>query len=197
VASCPCSPGNRSLRAGEARAPARAPSRPSRSCRHFARRLADVFARLIAQQMSESWGAVGDREPHRRERQHCRGNGLESLPDGYTAYVCDSAIWASNPHLYAKVPTGRSRFARHQHDLHAADFLTVHPRCGRRLTPSSSLCERNPGKLRTLGGQRLDPSLTTELFKSLAGISMVHVPYGNGGRPALIAASDLNSSVVM
>src|SRR6266567_3112135 len=64
----------------------------------------DVFARLIAQKMSESWGAVVV-----ENRIGANGNIAaemvsKSAPDGYTAYVCDSAIWAINPHLYAKVP---------------------------------------------------------------------------------------------
>src|SRR5947209_18253515 len=64
----------------------------------------DVFARLIAQKMSESWGPVVI-----ENRIGANGNIAaemvsKSVPDGYTAYVCDSAIWAINPHLYAKVP---------------------------------------------------------------------------------------------
>ena len=64
----------------------------------------DVFARLIAQKMSESWGSVVI-----ENRIGANGNIAaemvsKSAPDGYTAYVCDSAIWAINPHLYAKVP---------------------------------------------------------------------------------------------
>src|SRR5678815_3941205 len=61
----------------------------------------DVFGRLIAQKMSEAWGAVVV-----ENRIGANGNIAaemvsKSAPDGYTAYVCDSAIWAINPHLYA------------------------------------------------------------------------------------------------
>src|SRR5712691_295344 len=61
----------------------------------------DVFARLIAQKMSESWGSVVI-----ENRIGANGNIAsemvsKSAPDGYTAYVCDSAIWAINPQLYA------------------------------------------------------------------------------------------------
>src|SRR3977135_630909 len=64
----------------------------------------DVFGRLIAQKMSESWGPVVV-----ENRIGANGNIAaeavsKAAPDGYTAYVCDSAIWAINPHLYAKVP---------------------------------------------------------------------------------------------
>jgi len=53
--------------------------------------------------MSESWGQVVI-ENRIGERNNRRGAGAKSRADGYTAYVCDSAIWAINPHLYAKVP---------------------------------------------------------------------------------------------
>src|SRR5258707_12147793 len=64
----------------------------------------DVFGRLIAQKMSESWGQVVI-----ENRIGANGNiaaemASKSAPDGYTAYVCGSAIWASNLHLYAKMP---------------------------------------------------------------------------------------------
>src|SRR5438046_8852246 len=88
----------------------------------------DVFARLIAQKMSESWGAVVI-----ENRIGANGNIAaeivsKSAPDGYTAYVCDSAIWAINPHLYAKVPyRPLEDFAGITTTSTLPTFLTVHP----------------------------------------------------------------------
>src|SRR5437016_12345167 len=64
----------------------------------------DVFARIIAQKMSESWGTFVV-----ENRIGANGNiaaemVAKSTPDGYTAYFCDSAIWAINQALYTKVP---------------------------------------------------------------------------------------------
>ncbi|HEX9193386.1 MAG TPA: tripartite tricarboxylate transporter substrate-binding protein, partial [Burkholderiales bacterium] len=140
----------------------------------------DVFARLIAQKMSESWGPVVI-----ENRIGANGNIAaemvsKSAPDGYTAYVCDSAIWAINPHLYAKVPyRPLADFAGITTISTLPTFLTVHP-----SVPAATYAEfiayakQNPGKLAyASAGNGSIHHITTELFKSLAGISMVHVPY--------------------
>src|SRR2546430_1802112 len=152
----------------------------------------DVFARLIAQKMSESWGAVVI-----ENRIGANGNIAaemvsKSAPDGYTAYVCDSAIWAINPHLYAKVPyRPLEDFAGISTISTLPTFLTIHP-----SVPATTYAEfiayakKNPGKLAyASAGNGSIHHITTELFKSLAGISMVHVPYKGMGQagPALIA----------
>jgi len=152
----------------------------------------DVFARLIAQKMSESWGAVVI-----ENRIGANGNIAaeivsKSAPDGYTAYVCDSAIWAINPHLYAKVPyRPLEDFAGVSTISTLPTFLTIHP-----SVPATTYAEfiayakNNPGKLAyASAGNGSIHHITTELFKSLAGIEMVHVPYKGTGQagPALIA----------
>jgi tripartite-type tricarboxylate transporter receptor subunit TctC len=152
----------------------------------------DVFARLIAQKMSESWGSVVI-----ENRIGANGNIAaemvsKSAPDGYTAYVCDSAIWAINPHLYAQVPyRPLEDFAGVTTISTLPTFLTVHP-----SVPAATYAEfvayakQNPGKLSyASAGNGSIHHITTELFKSLAGISMVHVPYKGMGQavPALLA----------
>jgi len=152
----------------------------------------DVFARLIAQKMSESWGAVVV-----ENRIGANGNIAaemvsKSAPDGYTAYVCDSAIWAINPQLYAKVPyRPLEDFAGISTISTLPTFLTIHP-----SVPATTYAEfiayakKNPGKLAyASAGNGSIHHITTELFKSLAGIEMVHVPYKGMGQagPALIA----------
>src|SRR5256712_7639701 len=145
----------------------------------------DVFARLIAQKMSESWGAVVV-----ENRIGANGNIAgemvsKSTPDGYTAYVCDSAIWAITPHLYAKVPyRPLEDFAGISTISTLPTFLTVHP-----SVPATTYAEfiayvrQNPGKLAyASAGNGSIHHITTELFKSLAGISMVHVPYKGMGQ---------------
>ncbi len=152
----------------------------------------DVFGRLIAQKMSESWGPVVV-----ENRIGANGNIAaeavsKAAPDGYTAYVCDSAIWAINPHLYAKVPyRPLEDFAGISTISTLPTFLTVHP-----SVPVTTYAEfiayakANPGRLSyASAGNGSIHHITTELFKSLAGISMVHVPYKGMGQavPALLA----------
>jgi tripartite-type tricarboxylate transporter receptor subunit TctC len=140
----------------------------------------DVIARLVAQKMSESWGAVLV-----ENRTGANGNlAAEAVsraaPDGYTAYICDSAIWAINPHLYAKVPYNPlGDFAGVSTLAALPMFLTVHP-----AVPAQTFAEfvgyakKNPGKLSYASpGSGSIHHITTELLKSLAGIDLVHVPY--------------------
>ncbi len=152
----------------------------------------DVFARIIAQKMSESWGTFVV-----ENRIGANGNiaaemVAKSAPDGYTAYFCDSAIWAINPALYTKVPYNPlGDFAGITTVATLPVFLTVHP-----SVPANNYAEfiayakNNPGRLSyASAGNGSIHHITTELFKSLTGIQMVHVPYkGMGqGSQALIS----------
>ena len=153
----------------------------------------DVFARLVAQKLTEAWGVAFVVE----NRTGANGNIAaemvsRSAPDGYTAYFCDSAIWAINPHVYTKVPYNPlGDFAGITTVATLPVFLTVHP-----AVPANTYAEfiayakANPGKLSyASAGIGSIHHITTELFKSLTGIQMVHVPYkGMGqGSQALIA----------
>ena len=152
----------------------------------------DVFARLVAQKLSESLATFVV-----ENRVGANGNiaaelVARSAPDGYTAYFCDSAIWAINPHLYSKVPYNPlGDFAGVTTVATLPVFLTVHP-----SVPANTYAEfiayakSNPGRLSyASAGVGSIHHITTELFKSLTGIQMVHVPYkGMGqGSQALIA----------
>lgn len=153
----------------------------------------DVFARLITAKMSDAWGATFVVE----NKVGANGNiaaemVARSAPDGYTLYFCDSAIWAINPHLYAKVPYNPlGDFAGVGTVATLPTFLTVHP-----SVPATNYAEfiayakANPGKLSyASAGIGSIHHITTELFKSLTGIQMVHVPFkGMGqGSQALVA----------
>src|SRR5256714_3363224 len=153
----------------------------------------DVFPRLVTTKMAEAWGATFVVE----NKIGANGNiaaemVARSAPDGYTAYFCDSAIWAINPHLYAKVPYNPlGDFAGVTTVATLPTFLTVHP-----SVPATNYAEfiayarQNPGKLSyASAGTGSIHHITTELFKSMTGVEMVHVPYkGMGqGNQALIA----------
>src|SRR3989440_7681525 len=153
----------------------------------------DVFARLITAKMTEAWGATFVIE----NKIGANGNiaaemVARSAPDGYTLYFCDSAIWAINPHVYAKVPYNPlGDFAGVSTVATLPTFLTVHP-----SVPATNYAEfiayakANPGKLSyASAGTGSIHHITTELFKSMTGVEMVHVPYkGMGqGSQALIA----------
>jgi tripartite-type tricarboxylate transporter receptor subunit TctC len=147
----------------------------------------DVFGRLIAQKMSENWGQVVV-----ENRPGATGNLAAELvaraaPDGYTVYICDSTIWAINPYLFSRIPydplrdfTGVTTIA----DLPM--FLTVHP-----SLPVSTYDEflahvkANPGRVAySSAGNGSIHQITGELYKTMAGVDLVHVPYKGGGPAA-------------
>jgi tripartite-type tricarboxylate transporter receptor subunit TctC len=156
----------------------------------------DVFARFIAQKMSESWGAVVV-----ENRIGANGNiaaemVARSEPDGYTAYFTDSATWAINPHVYSKVPyKPLGDFAGITTIATLPTFLTVHP-----SVPVNTYAEfidyakKNPTRLSyASAGNGSIHHITTELFKSMTGVQMVHVPYkGMGQGSQALIAGDVN-----
>ena len=109
--------------------------------------------------------------------------GLELLaratPDGYTIGITSNFV-STNPSLYVKLPYDFFRdFAPIIFYLRGVNVLTVSA-----SSPFKSVKElidfakANPGKL-TFGssGVGATPHLTMELFKSMTGTQMAHVPY--------------------
>ena len=156
----------------------------------------DVFARLITAKMAEAWGATFVIE----NKIGANGNiaaemVARSAPDGYTLYFCDSAIWAINPHVYAKVPYNPlGDFAGVSTVATLPTFLTVHPSVpAHNYAEFIAYAKANPGKLSyASAGIGSIHHITTELFKSMTGISMVHVPYkGMGQGSGALVAGDV------
>jgi tripartite-type tricarboxylate transporter receptor subunit TctC len=150
---------------------------------------ADVTARAIGQKLTEAWGqqAIVDNRPG--------GNGVVGMdiaahatPDGHTLVIGTIGPVAVNPSLYSKLPYDSLKdYAPVTRAVSALNVLVVHP-----SVPAKSVKEliahakANPGKV-TYGssGVGFADHLAGELFSSLAGVKMNHVPY-KGGAPAMI-----------
>jgi len=112
----------------------------------------------------------------------------KAAPDGYTMVMATSGQIAINPHMYSKLPFDPFN------DLvpvtlaaHALNVLCVHP-----SVPATSvkaliaLAKSKPGELDyATGGVGASDHISAELFKSMAAVKMVHVPY-KGGAPAMV-----------
>jgi tripartite-type tricarboxylate transporter receptor subunit TctC len=172
-----------------ARAQTSWPARPVRYIVSFAAGGAnDTTARLIAQYLSDNLGQQVFVENH----TGAGGNvgmevALSAPPDGYTiAFVGpNNAISAT---LYQKLPFD---FIRDSVPIAGTVQLT-NVMVVNNNVPVKSLAEfiayakANPGKLNfASGGVGTSPHLSGELFKSMTGINMLHVPY-RGGAPALV-----------
>jgi len=148
----------------------------------------DVLARAAAQKLTESLGqpVVVDNRPG------AGGNiGAElvakSAPDGYTLLMGTVGTHAINPSLYPKMPYDHVRdFAPIILVAGVPNVLVVNP-----SLPVNSVQEliayakANPGKLNfASSGNGTSIHLSAELFKTMAGVQMTHVPY-KGSAPAL------------
>ena len=147
----------------------------------------DIMARLLAQHLGPALGQqiVIDNRP---------GAGgtvgadvvAKAPADGYTMLMGNPSL-VVNPFLLAKMPyQPMTDFVPLTLVNSAPLLLVVHP-----SVPANSvqeliaLAKAKPGQLNYgSGGVGSTPFLATELFKSMAGIDVTHVPY-RGGAPAL------------
>ena len=157
------------------------PAKPGRLILPFgAGASTDIVGRIFAQRFSEQWGQtlIVDNRPG---AGGIIGTELaaKSAPDGYTifTYGINQAI---APALYSKLPYDNRRDFR-LISLYATmpNILTVTPSlAATNVAEFVKLAKENPGKFKyASSGVGASPHLSMELFKSLTGIDVVHVPY--------------------
>jgi tripartite-type tricarboxylate transporter receptor subunit TctC len=148
----------------------------------------DILARAVAQRFSEAFGQpfVVDNRPG------AGGNiGAElvakSAPDGYTLVMGTVGTHAINPSLYARMPYDHVKdFAPVFLVAGVPNVLEVNPGLPvHTVAELVAYAKANPGKLNfASSGSGTSIHLSGELFKTMAGVSMLHVPY-KGSAPAL------------
>ena len=149
---------------------------------------ADFMGRLVGQKLDEAW-----RQPviidNRAGANGAIGNEAvaKAAPDGYTLLLGAAGPLTIAPVLYPKLPFDTVRdFAPVSLLAHSPFALVVHPSIPAR-TPKDliALARAKPGKLNFgSSGTGGSPHLAGELFKNLAKIDIVHVPY-KGLAPAI------------
>ena len=150
---------------------------------------ADTLTRILSPKLAEALGQqiIVD------NRGGAAGNiGAEmtakSAPDGYTIAFAYSGTHSINPHIYSKLPFKESDFAPIIWLSSVPQVLVVHPSLPvRSVKDLIALDKSRPGQLAFgSSGSGAINHLTGELFNSLTGTRLVHVPYKGGG-PAAIA----------
>ena len=149
----------------------------------------DILGRMISAKAAEEAGQqfVIDNRPG--------GNATigtqmiaRAAPDGYTIGVIDTAL-TMNPGLFTKLPYDAARdFAPITLIASSPLMLLVHPSLPvKSVKELIALAKSRPGQL-TFGsaGAGTALHLAQELFKVVAGIDVIHVPYKGGG-PAVTA----------
>src|SRR5882762_2128832 len=157
------------------------PSRPVRIIVGFAAGGPnDILARLIGEWLSERLG-----QPFIIENRPGAGSNLateaivRAPPDGYTLLLVGSPN-AINATLYDKL---NFNFVRDivpiASFIRGALVMVVHPSVPAQTVPEFiAYAKENPGKLSYgSGGVGGITHITPELFKMMAGVNMVHVPY--------------------
>ena len=165
------------------------PTKPIRIIHGFAPGSAiDVFSRPLAQKLSETLGqtVLVDARPG---ATGTIGNDLVSKapPDGYTLLAAPGSAMAATPHL---LPI-RYKPLDFTPIIQISDFsyvLVAHPAVPARTARDLiALAKARPGAV-TFGSTGVGSGfhLAGELFASMAGIKLLHVPYKGGGTAAVV-----------
>ena len=152
----------------------------------------DITGRVIAAKLSEQLG----QQFFVDNRPGAGGNvGSEfvakSPPDGHTLLMGTIAVLAVNPSLYKELALDPLRdFAPISRAADSTNILVVHPALPvKSVKELIALARARPGDL-VYGSSGVGTAghLSGELFSSMAGLKMIHVPY-KGGAPAVSAVA--------
>jgi tripartite-type tricarboxylate transporter receptor subunit TctC len=146
----------------------------------------DTGARIVAQKLGEALGqtVVVD---NRGGAAGIIGTELaaKAAPDGYTLVMGNIGTHAINPALYRKLPYDPVRdFVPVTQVCALPMFLVVNPAVPAKSTSELiALAKAQPGKLNyASAGSGNAIHIAGELFKSMGGVDIVHVPYKGGAQ---------------
>ena len=165
------------------------PARPVRIVVPFtAAGTTDLLARALAPELQRAFGQpfIVDNKPGAGGNTGA-AEVAKAAPDGYTLLMGTVGTHAINPGLYPKLPYDHVKdFAPVILVAGVPNVLVINP-----ALPVNSVQEliayakANPGKLNfASSGNGTSIHLSAELFKTMAGVQMTHVPY-KGSAPAL------------
>ena len=149
----------------------------------------DTLGRLFAAKLSERTGQqfVVENRPGAGAMIGTEA-AARSAADGYTILLSSIATHALSPNLYSKVPYDPVK------DFAPVTLLGIAPTVlvvtndlpAKDLPELVAAAKAKPGDLAyASGGNGTPPHINGEVFKSVAGVDLLHVPYKGGG-PALV-----------
>ena len=148
----------------------------------------DIVGRIVGQKLSEAF--------HQQVIVDNRAGGggnialeivARAAPDGHTLLMGANGVIAINPSLYTTMPVDTQKdFAPISTIATSPMILVVHPSVAAgSVKDLIALAKARPGGINyASSGSGSTAHLSSELFKSMARIDMVHVPYKGAG-PAL------------
>jgi len=153
----------------------------------------DIIARALAPELQRAFGQpfVVDNKPGAGGNTGA-AEVAKSTPDGYTLLMGTVGTHAINPALYPKMPYDHVKdFAPITLCAGVPNVLVLNPASAQKYQVASvsdlvRAAKANPGKLNVASsGNGTSIHLSAELFKSMTGTYMTHLPYRGSG-PALI-----------
>jgi tripartite-type tricarboxylate transporter receptor subunit TctC len=156
----------------------------------------DILARIVAQKLSETWGQPVIVENRPGASATIGANTVaKAAPDGYTLSMGQLTPNAIAPALFLKLPYDAAKdFVPIILVGTSPNVLVTNPDLHvKTVAELVALAKANPGKLTyASSGAGSLQHIAAELFKSVAGVDIVHVPYKGSGQ----AVTDLVSGQV-
>jgi tripartite-type tricarboxylate transporter receptor subunit TctC len=148
---------------------------------------ADMLARAVGQKLTESWGqqVIVENRPGAGTNIGTEV-AAKAAPDGYTLFMPTVAN-AINPTLYPRLSFDIMRdFVHITNFAKVPGIVVVHPSVpAKNVKELIALAKAHPDSLRHGSTGIGSPHhLAGEIFKTMAGVKMVHVPY-RGATPAI------------
>jgi tripartite-type tricarboxylate transporter receptor subunit TctC len=144
----------------------------------------DITARVMAPKLSEFLGQQVVVENRAGAGTMIGGEVVaRAAPDGYTLLMGISTL-AINPAMYKKVPYDALKdFAPITQAVSLPNILVVHPSLPvKTVKELVAFAKARPGQLQfASAGVGTNPHLAAELFLSMTGTKMLHVPYKGSG----------------
>ena len=145
----------------------------------------DIASRAIAHELQKTLG-----QPVTVENRPGAGGNLggemaaRSTADGYTLFMTTSGIQAINPALYSKMNFDPNKdFAPVAPLVSLNNVLVLHPSVpGNSVRDVIAAAKASPGKITyASSGNGTSIHMSGELFKSMTGVDMLHIPYKGSG----------------
>jgi tripartite-type tricarboxylate transporter receptor subunit TctC len=148
----------------------------------------DVIARLIAERLAAALGTQVIVENHPGAGGVVGSDIVAKAPaDGYTLIIGNAGSHGINAAVYSKLPYDIQRdFAPVSQIAIAPNIMVINPELPvRNVKEFIAYAKARPGALNyASGGNGSSAHMSMELFKSMAGVDLLHVPY-KGSSPAL------------
>jgi len=150
----------------------------------------DILARTLAQKLTEEWGqqVIAENRPGAAGNVACEFVAKQK-GDPHTLLINTVGTHAINPAIYPNLPFDPLKdFTLITNLVNLPTLLIVHPSVPATTAQELiALAKSRPGALQySSAGSGSQPHLTAEMFKAMAGVDLLHVPYKGAG-PQLLA----------